>query len=67
MNTYEAAASSMKEFPENEINKETNTPFAPMTRGEIIGQLSAARDHAEKGMILEAHEASVRIRKKYGL
>ena len=67
MNTDEAATSSTKEFPENEINKETNNPFAPMTREEIIEQLSAARNLAEKGMILEAHEVSRNIRKKYGL
>lgn len=49
------------------LHGETNNPFHPMTREEIIEQLSIAHEHADKGMIMEAHKASANIRDKYGL
>lgn len=83
MSTYEATISLIKGLSENdllvvkefvkrltsksEIIRETNNPFHPMTREEIIEQLSIAHEHADKGMIMEAHKASAIIRDKYGL
>ena len=83
MSTYEATISLMKGLSENdllvvkefvkrlssksEIKKETTNPFHPMTREEIIEQLSIAHEHADKGMIMAAHKASDTIRGKYGL
>lgn len=83
MSTYEATISLIKGLSENdllvvrefvkrltsktEITRETNNPFHPMTREEIIEQLAIAHEHADKGMIMEAHKASENIRGKYGL
>lgn len=83
MSTYEATISLIKGLSESdllvvkefvkrltsksEIIRETNNPFHPMTREEIIEQLSTAHEHADKGMIMEAHKASANIRDKYGL
>lgn len=83
MSTYEATISLMQGLSENdllvvkefvkrltsksEMKKETLDPFRPMTREEIIEQLSIAHEHADKGMIMAAHTASDNIREKYGL
>lgn len=37
-----------------------------LTREEIVEQLAIARKNAEKGHVMEAHQASDNIRKKYG-
>ena len=83
MSTYEATISLMKGLSENDLlvvnefvkrlsskseeNKETMNPFHPLTREEIIEQLSLAHEHADNGMIMDAHKASDTIREKYGL
>ena len=83
MSTYDAAISLMKELSENDLLiveefvkkltskseklKESSDPFHPMTREEIIEQLTKAHEHADKGLVMEAHKASNNIREKYGL
>ena len=82
-NTYESTISMMnnlgdsdllliKEFvarlsSKKEIRQELYNPYKPLTREEIIEQLDRARQHAEMGQTIEAHQASNNIRKKYGL
>lgn len=83
MNTYDATISLMKDMTESDLliikefvkrlsskedaKKELYNPYKPLTREEIIEQLSIAKMHAEEGRILEAHEASKNVRAKYGL
>ena len=50
-----------------EAREEMFNPYKPLTREDIIEQLSIARKHAEEGKVMDAHEASNRIREKYGL
>ena len=80
---YESTITALKGMPENdfmlvrefinrlaskeEIKKEMYNPYKPLTRGEIIEQLANSRRHADEGMVMDAHEASANIRKKYGL
>ena len=51
----------------NKIRKEMYNPYKPLTREEIIEQLSIAKRHADEGKVMEAHQASANVRKKYGL
>ena len=51
----------------NKIRKEMYNPYKPLTREEIIEQLSIAKRHADEGKVMEAHQASENVRKKYGL
>ena len=41
-------------------------PFHPITREEIIKQLSIAHEHADNGKIMAANKVSENIREKYG-
>lgn len=82
-NIYESTVSMLKGIPENDLmvvrefigrlaskaetKKEMYNPYKPLAREEIIEQLAIARKHADDGMVIEAHEASSNIRKKYGL
>ena len=47
--------------------KEMYNPYKPLTREEIIEQLSIARKHADEGQVLDAHQVSANVREKYGL
>lgn len=38
-----------------------------LTRKEVIEQLAIARKNAEEGRVMETHQASDNVRKKYGL
>ncbi len=42
-------------------------PYKPLTRVEIVEQLSLAHEHAQEGKVMDAHQASDNVRKKYGL
>ena len=50
-----------------QIKKEMYNPYKPLTREEIIEQLSAARKQADEGRVMDAHTVSANIREKYGL
>lgn len=81
--TYEATISMMnnlgdsdllliKEFvsrlsSKKEIRQELYNPYKPLTREEVIEQLAIARQHADEGQIIDAHQASKKVREKYGL
>ena len=83
MTTYEATVSMMQKLPEadllviNEfvkrlsskaaVREERYNPYKHLTREEIVEQLAVARKNAEEGHVMEAHQASVNIREKYGL
>lgn len=83
MSTYESTVSMMNQLPETdlllihefvrrfasktEIKKEMYNPYKPLTREEIIEQLSIARKHADEGQVLDAHQVSANVREKYGL
>ena len=82
-NVYESTVSMLRGMPDNDLmvvrefvkrlvskadaKKEMYNPYKPLTREEIIEQLATARKHAEAGQVMDAHEASSNIRKKYGL
>ena len=51
----------------DKYRQELYNPYKPMTREEIIEQLTIARKHADEGMVVEGHQASANIREKYGL
>ncbi len=83
MSTYESTISMMqgladsdllliKEFvnricTKDQIRQESYNPYKPLTREEIIEQLSIAKKHAKEGKIMDGHKASANIREKYGL
>ena len=83
MNTYESTVSMINNLPETDlllinefirrlrskadIKKEMYNPYKPLTREEIIEQLSVAKKHAQEGKVMDAHQASANVRKKYGL
>ena len=51
----------------DKYRQELYNPYKPMTREEIMEQLTIARKHADEGMVIEGHQASANIREKYGL
>lgn len=83
MSTYESTISLMNGLPEADLllvnefirrltskaeeKREMYNPYKPLTREEIIEQLSIARGRAREGKVMPARQASDNIRKKYGL
>ena len=64
----ESASFTNNEFSSNaKRRKKACDPFIGLSREEIIEQLSDARFHADKGMVLDAHRASGNVREKYGI
>ena len=63
----EFASFTNNEFSSNAKRKKACDPFKGLSREEIIVQLSDARFHADKGMVLDAHCASGNVREKYGI
>lgn len=83
IDVYESTITALKGMPETdfmlvrefinrlaskeEIKKEMYNPYKPLTREEIIEQLATSHRHADERMVMDAHETSANIRKKYGL
>lgn len=44
-----------------------SVPYETYTREELIQQLMIAKEHAAEGRVMDAHEASYNVRKKYDL
>lgn len=81
--TYESTITLMRQLSETDLlkikdivsrlltkseeRKEIYNPYKPLAREEIIEQLAQARKHADEGKVMDAHQASANVRKKYGL
>ena len=83
MSTYESTITVMKDMTEadllivsefvnrlarkDQVRAEMYNPYRPLTREEIVEQLSLAKKHSDEGKVLDAYQASENIREKYGL
>lgn len=50
-----------------EIKRNTTSPFVTMSEDELLGKLSAAREHSAQGKQMEAKAVISDMRSKYGL
>ena len=63
----ETTSTFRKQLILQECIEENYNPYKPLTREEIIDSLEAARRHAGEGKVIPAHQASEKVREKYGL